>query len=90
MGPDILGVTWRFIKLFFDALMGLIKAMLNCHYSRESSYVTTTQAHMMKLSNLLHDWSTKLRIKEHDQLDACVKSIPEWDKDTIMLLGCRS
>lgn len=41
----------------------------------------------MKLSNLLHDWSTKLRIKEHDQLDACVKSILEWDKDTIMLLG---
>ena len=45
------------------------------------------KAHIMKLSNLLHDWSTKLRIKEHDQLDACVKSIPEWDKDTIMLLG---
>ena len=42
----------------------------------------------MKLSNLLLEWSNKLRIKEHDQLDACVKSIPEWNKETITPLGC--
>lgn len=41
----------------------------------------------MKLSNLLLGWGSKLRIKEHDQLDACVKSVPEWESEAIMPLG---
>ena len=46
-----------------------------------------SQAQIMKLSNLLLGWGSKLRIKEHDQLDACVKSVPEWESEAIMPLG---
>ncbi|CAK9110743.1 Ultraviolet-B receptor UVR8 (Protein UV-B RESISTANCE 8) (RCC1 domain-containing protein UVR8) [Durusdinium trenchii] len=63
----------------------ILGATLQSHYSREKSFVTMSQAHIMKLSNLLLEWSNKLRIKEHDQLDACVKSIPEWNKETITI-----
>ena len=35
----------------------------------------------------LEEWSSKLRIKEFDPLGACVQSVPEWDKESIMMPG---
>jgi len=63
----------------------ILREVLASHYSREQSYATMAQAQIMKLSNLLLAWSSKLRIKEHDQLDACVKSVPEWESEAIMI-----
>lgn len=56
----------------------------------QNAAVFLDQAQIMKLSNLLLAWSSKLRIKEHDQLDACVKSVPEWESEAIMPLGRKS
>lgn len=63
----------------------ILAAVLNSHYSRAKSFVTMSQAQIMKLSNLLKEWSSKLRIKEFDPLGACVQSVPEWDKESIMI-----
>eukprot|EP00435_Cladocopium_sp_Y103_P013208 s1433_g3.t1 len=63
----------------------ILAAVLNSHYSRAKSFVTMSQAQIMKLSNLLKEWSSKLRIKEFDPLGACIQSVPEWDKESIMI-----
>ncbi|CAJ1339101.1 unnamed protein product, partial [Effrenium voratum] len=63
----------------------ILGAMLCRHFCRNQSFVSMSQAHLMKLSNLLHAWSNKLRIRERDELDMCVKSVPEWEKEAVAI-----
>ena len=42
----------------------------------------------MKMSNLLKEYSSKLRIKEHDELHDCSQKTPDWEKEVIMQLAC--
>ncbi|CAE7432945.1 rps2, partial [Symbiodinium necroappetens] len=63
----------------------LLGAVLKAHFSQEQCCVTMLQAEIMKLSNLLKEYSSKLRIKEHDELDACSQKTPDWEKEVIMI-----
>ncbi|CAE7502426.1 BTU1, partial [Symbiodinium pilosum] len=63
----------------------LLGAVLKAHFSREQVCVSMTQAQIMKMSNLLKEYSSKLRIKEHDELHDCSQKTPDWEKEVIMI-----
>eukprot|EP00440_Ansanella_granifera_P049037 gb/GFBE01053129.1/.p1 GENE.gb/GFBE01053129.1/~~gb/GFBE01053129.1/.p1 ORF type:complete len:1725 (+),score=342.08 gb/GFBE01053129.1/:1-5175(+) len=53
--------------------------------SRRDPTVVMSQADLMKLSNLLKTYSSRLRLKEHDAVDEYCKALPEWEKDAVYL-----
>eukprot|EP00931_Biecheleriopsis_adriatica_P060509 TRINITY_DN36354_c0_g1_i1.p1 TRINITY_DN36354_c0_g1~~TRINITY_DN36354_c0_g1_i1.p1 ORF type:complete len:1720 (+),score=309.26 TRINITY_DN36354_c0_g1_i1:45-5204(+) len=63
----------------------LLLAAAKGQFTRIGHYIQMGQGDLMKMSNLLKAYSSKLRLQEHDVLDTLCKDIPEWSADSVYM-----